>query len=117
LPHAIWVDRDGRVYVTDRTNHRVQLFSATGDYLSEWAGLRAPNQVFIDNDDTVYIAEGERRISVLTRDGTVLARWGETGEEPGQFRDSPHSLWADSHGDLYVSEVLGEDRLQKFVRR
>ena len=47
----------------------------------------------------------------------VLARWGEEGAEPGQFRDSPHSIWVDSRGDLYVSEVLGEDRFQKFVRR
>jgi DNA-binding beta-propeller fold protein YncE len=117
LPHAIWVDRDSRVYVTDRTNNRVQIFSATGDYLTEWTGLLSPNQVFIDADDTVYIAEGDRRISVLTRDGTVLARWGDAGEEPGQFRDSPHSIWADSRGDLYVSEVLGEDRFQKFARQ
>ena len=117
LPHAIWVDRDSRVYVTDRTNNRVQIFSPTGDYLTEWSGLRSPNQVFIDDDDTVYVAEGDRRISVLSRDGAVLARWGEAGAEPGQFRDSPHSIWADSRGDLYVSEVLGDDRLQKFVRR
>lgn len=117
LPHAIWVDRAGRVYVTDRTNNRVQIFSPTGEYLTEWADLLSPNQVFIDTDDTVYIAEGGRRISVMSLDGTVLARWGEAGEEPGQFRDSPHSLWVDSRGDLYVSEVIGEDRLQKFARR
>jgi DNA-binding beta-propeller fold protein YncE len=117
LPHAIWVDRAERVYVTDRTNNRVQIFSPTGEYLTEWPDLLAPNQVFIDEDDTVYIAEGGRRISIMALDGTVLARWGEEGEEPGQFRDSPHSVWVDSHGDLYISEVLGEDRFQKFVRR
>ena len=117
LPHAIWVDRDGRVYVTDRTNNRVQIFSPAGDYLTEWPNLLSPDQVFIDRDDTVYIAEGGRRISVLSPDGTLLARWGEAGDEPGQFRDHPHSIWVDSRGDLYVSEVVGAGRLQKFARR
>ena len=36
--------------------------------------------------------------------------------EPGQFSDSPHGIWVDSRGDLYVSEVVAENRLQKFAR-
>jgi hypothetical protein len=84
--------------------------------LTEWTGLGEPNQVFIE-DDTAYIAEGDGRISILSLDGAVLAQWGEAGEEPGQFRNNPHSIWTDSRGDLYISEVLGDDRLQKFARR
>ncbi|MBI2940251.1 MAG: hypothetical protein HYY04_07395 [Chloroflexi bacterium] len=117
LPHSVWVDRRGRALVTDRTNSRVEIFSPSGEYLAEWGGLLAPNQVFVSRDDTVYVAEGGGpRISVMTLDGAVLARWGERGEKPGQFRDAPHSVWADSRGNLYVSEVTGEDRFQKFRR-
>ena len=78
--------------------------------------LGEPNPVVID-DATVFSAEGDGRISILSLDGAVLAQWGEAGEEPGQFRNNPHSIWTDSHGDLYISEVLGDDRLQKFARR
>src|SRR4029077_310489 len=36
LPHGIAVDRDGRVYVADRENSRVQVFTPEGEYLTEW---------------------------------------------------------------------------------
>ena len=53
---------------------------------------------------------------MMNPDGKVLARWGQKGSEPGQFSDSPHGIWVDSRGDLYVSEVVAENRLQKFAR-
>ena len=111
------MDRNNRVYVIDRTNHRIQHFTPDGEYLTEWTGMASPNQLFIDRHDTVYIAQGGRRIDVMTLDGTLVCNWGEEGDQPGQFRDAPHSIWADSRGDLYISEVMGDDRLQKFVRK
>jgi hypothetical protein len=68
------------------------------------------------------------RLSIRDLDGQVLAQWG--GPDPcsaGSFA-SPHGLWVDSHGDLYVAEVThtalsrsnrwhpGCHSLQKFVR-
>ena len=49
--------------------------------------------------------------------GELLARWGEPGDAPGQFRDSPHGLAVDSRGDLYIAEVTGRARFQKFARQ
>ncbi len=117
LPHNLWVDRQERVLAIDRPNGRVQIFNSDGEYLTEWTGLLAPNEIFIDANDTVYIAEGGQRISIMTLDGEVLARWGEKGNAPGQFSDSPHGIWVDSQGSIYVSEVVAEKRLQKFVRK
>ena len=117
LPHCLRVDRRGRVLVLDRENGRLQIFDAEGVYLDEWPGLDGPNDLFIDPDDNVYIAEGNYRISVFNLDGELLARWGEHGEAPGQFADHPHGLWLDSHGALYVAEVpFLDNRLQKFTR-
>ena len=117
LPHGLRVDRHGRVLVLDRTNRRLQVFDADGLYLEEWPDLAAPNDLFIDQDDNVFIAEGEYRISVFNLDGQLLARWGEHGEAPGQFANGPHGLWLDSRGDLYVAEVpFLDNRLQKFTR-
>lgn len=116
LPHDITVDRHGRVFVLDRPNGRCQIFNDRGVYQTEWAGFLLPADLFITPDETLYIAEMGRRITMLDRNGDLLARWGEHGEGPGQFSDSPHAIWVDRRGDLYVSEVLAENRLQKFVR-
>lgn len=115
LPHDVWVDPRDRVVVCDRENQRIQFFDRAGAYLAEWNDLKSPMQVFV-HDDVVYLAEGRQQITILTLDGEVLARWGSPGPGPDQFTDSPHSIWVDSRGDVYVSEVLGHDKLQKYVR-
>lgn len=116
LPHSVAVDRQGRILVVDRENNRIQLFDADVTFLTEWPELLLPMDVFIDEDDTVYVAEAQQRVSLFTLDGELLARWGEKGTAPGQFSDSPHWIWMDSHRDLYITEVTGPNRLQKFAR-
>ncbi|MBI1928726.1 hypothetical protein HYR99_31335 [Candidatus Poribacteria bacterium] len=112
----VTVDKNERVYILDRGNLRCQIFNSNGEYLTEWGALRSPNDLFIDADDVIHIAEGGQRITIMTVEGEVIGRWGEKGTAPGQFSDSPHGIWIDSHGDLYVSEVISEKRFQKFAR-
>ena len=116
--HAVCLDPRGRVLVADRGNGRIQHFTPDGAYLGEWGGLRAPQDVCITAEREVFIAEGAGpAITIVDLDGNVLGRWGERGDGPGQFAASPHSLWVDSRGDLYVGEVTTPNRFQKFVRR
>ena len=35
LPHSLWVDRQGQVYVCDRENSRIQVFTAAGKFISQ----------------------------------------------------------------------------------
>ncbi len=116
LPHAVWVDRNERVLVVDRENHRIQIFDSDGNYLTEWGSFQRPQGIFVDANNIVYIAEARPGIKILTLDGELLAEWGEPGDAPGQFRQFPHSIWADSRGDLYVGEVTGHGLFQKFAR-
>ena len=36
LPHNVVADAQGRVYVTDCGNQRIEVFDANGKYLTEW---------------------------------------------------------------------------------
>ena len=130
LPHSIVVDRSGRVLVADRENSRIQFFDQDGNYLDSWTWVNRPDDLFIDDDENLYIAElgwtlpyRERphfrtikhppmghtpitRVTVCDLDGNIQAQFG--GWEPlvpGNFI-APHGIWADSRGDLYVGEVV-----------
>ena len=116
LPHAVCVDSRDRVLVCDRENARVELFDRAGAYLGEWPNLENPMQIYV-RDDVLYMAESNQRVSIMTLDGDVLARWGSKGTAPDQFTNAPHSIWADSRGNVYVTEVVDHNKLQKYTRR
>jgi DNA-binding beta-propeller fold protein YncE len=117
LPHSVWVDGPERILVADRENHRVQVFTSQGVFIEQWGGFRQPTDFHEDRDGTLYVGELQHRVSILNRQGEVLARLGgEESQEPGQFV-APHGVWTDSQGSLYVGEVLAGQRIQKFVRK
>ncbi len=124
LPHGIALDSNGRVYVADRENSRIQIFQPNGEFITEWTDVSRPMQVFIDPEDSVFVAEvGKKvglfpwleagpnpvggRVSIFNLDGELRARWGG-GDNPGTPGDflAPHDIWIDSGGSLYVGEVV-----------
>jgi streptogramin lyase len=58
-PHGIALDSAGRVFVADRVNARIQVFDPDGKYLMEWTQFGKPSGVFIDKDDTIYVADSQ----------------------------------------------------------
>ena len=117
LPHNIWVTSDGRVLVADRENHRVQVFDLAGKHMATWPDFIQPTDIHVDRNGTVYVAELRNRVTICDSTGKALARWGRVPtKEPGYFT-APHAVWVDSHGDLYVGEVLEGQRIQKFRRK
>ncbi|MBC2778924.1 peptidyl-alpha-hydroxyglycine alpha-amidating lyase family protein [Parasphingopyxis marina] len=116
-PHGMWIKEDGTVMAVDRGNDRIQFFSPDGEYLYSWDGLSHPDHIYIGPDGTIYITEiDSHSVSIWNDAGELQTRWGgERTDKPGLFC-GPHGIWADSHGDLYVSEVLTGRRVQKFRR-
>ncbi len=116
LPHGIVTDSAGLVYVIDRENGRVQVFTADGEYKTEWNDVPGGNDAVVDDDGVMHIASGYGPIILKTLDGETLGSWGEKGEEPGRFYGAPHGIWIDSAGDIYVAQVGAQLALDKFAR-
>ena len=113
LPHAIFLDAKGRVYVGDRENNRVQVFDADGKFLAQWRDSGAPFGLYL-HADRMYVADGRAHaVNVLDLGGKVLGTWGKKGTAAGAFT-LPHWVCRDSQGALYVAEVDGK-RVQKFA--
>jgi DNA-binding beta-propeller fold protein YncE len=111
LPHSIALDDAGNLYVADRANRRIQIFTPEGRYLGEWTGMGGPNDISRGKDGNYYIAEqevdgGPAHICVRDPQGNVLARMESR---------HVHGIGVDSRGDIYAG--LTQDRsVDKFVR-
>jgi peptidylamidoglycolate lyase len=135
-PHSIALDRQGRVYVADRGNSRVQIFDPAGKYLRAWKSseLGRPWAVAIGPDGFAYVADGgdayirqsrtdpnpteldHARVLRVDLNGKVVASLGKYGRYDGQFI-WPHNVAVGKDGAVYVSEVHTGMRVQKFVKK
>lgn len=122
LPHAAWVHTDGRVFVCDRENSRVQIFNPAGKHLDTWNFQGRPQSICIDKENHVFISillwmAGKRTyggtlmsesvpsgVGVFDLDGNLLARWGETNYGEMDSFVSAHGMCLDAQGNMYVVE-------------
>jgi DNA-binding beta-propeller fold protein YncE len=123
--HGIKVSADGLVYVNDRLNNRLQVFTIDGTFQREVfierkTQLLGTSFTAAFSPDTgqrwLYVGDaGNGRVHVLDRRTLQEAgAFGRIGRYAGEFVFL-HNLAADSKGDLYVSEVGNGRRVQKFV--
>jgi len=125
--HCADLSNDNLVYVCDRVNNRIQVFTADGKFVKEtqiakrtggdgsiWdvAFSKDPKQTYL------YVADGKNeRIYVLLRDTLeVLTAFGGGGRQPGQFF-AVHSIVTDLRGNIFTTETYEGRRIQKFTFR
>ncbi|MBI5292697.1 MAG: TIGR03663 family protein [Chloroflexi bacterium] len=127
LFNEVWglaVDKDGFVYASDTWNHRIQKFTADGQFVQTWgvfgladAGLNAmwgPRGVAVDNKGQVFVADtGNKRILVFTTDGVPVQAIGAAGVLDGQL-DEPTDVAVAEDGRLFVADTWNQ-RVQVFA--
>lgn len=139
LPHAIALDSQGRLYVADRNNQRVQVYSQAGKLLDSWQHVVCPWGFCVTARDEIWVAgcspmpwrtdpkypgaplscpPKDQLVMKFNTAGKVLQLWtipkGEDDkEQPGDV-NWLHTVAVDSTGHLYLGDIIGK-RAQKFV--
>lgn len=122
--HSVVLANDGLLYVADRTNDRVQVFTKNGHFEKEGfiatqtRSMGAAWELALSRDagqKYVYLVDGvNKKVWILNRsDLSVADSFGRGGRQAGQF-GWVHNIAVDSKGNLYTTEVESGKRIQKF---
>ena len=104
LPHNVVVDAQGRVYVTDRENRRIEVFDANGEFLAQWPTVEGISGLFMTKDQQIWAGA-----VLLDLKGQVV------GKLPGGSASGGHGVAISDSGDVYLAQLSG--KVQKFVRQ
>lgn len=129
--HCLAMDKEGRLYVGDRWNSRLQVFDQSGKLLSILTQFGRPSGCYIDRHDILYVTDSESRAPYgygyhpgwkrgirlgSIRDGIVTAFIPDDMPDPDKYATSGgEGIWVDAHGAIYAAEV-GQKRVVKYVR-
>ena len=115
-PHALAFDSQGRLFVADRGNHRIQIFDQDGNFIDAYEQFGRVSGLFIDDDDTLYAIDSE---SNPTRhpDWSTGIRIGSATEDTVTAFIPPHDVdnrpyqgaagegvAVDADGNVYAAE-------------
>jgi DNA-binding beta-propeller fold protein YncE len=120
--HCVHISADGLVYVCDRVNDRMQVFTKQGKFVKEFTlrpetlGIGSVWQLAFSTDEKqkfLLVADGENNViwTLRREDGAILGQTGHNGRNAGQFHWL-HQIVSDSDGDLYTGEVDTGKRIQ-----
>ncbi len=108
-PHTLAFDSEGRLFVGDRLNQRIQVFDQDGRFLAVWPAIMASG-IHITPDDIVLVADYQ------LRKGIIIARASDFSEIAVIDDALPEGVAMDSKGNIYAGETVYRN-FKKFERR
>jgi len=122
-PWGIAIGADGSVFVADTWNHRIQKFTAEGEFVTMWGyfgqaetpfAIWGPRDIAIDTNGNLFVTDtGNKRVVVYDAEGNYVTQFGTLGFEPGQF-DEPVGIAVDADGLVYIADTWNQ-RIQVMV--
>jgi sugar lactone lactonase YvrE/mono/diheme cytochrome c family protein len=129
--HCLALDHEGRLYVGDRWNSRIQVFDQNGKLLRILPQFGRPSGCYVDRHDVLYVTDSESREPYgygyhpgwkrgvrlgSIRDGIVTAFIPDDMSDPDKSATSGgEGIWVDPQGAIYCAEV-GQKRVLKYLR-
>jgi DNA-binding beta-propeller fold protein YncE len=125
-PWGVAVDSQGRIFVADTWNGRIQVFDAEGRFVRKWGVfnttngelgdpyvLFGPRGIAVDAAGNLLVADtGNKRILQFTVDGELVRQVGGGGVLIGRFEE-PTSVAVDPRdGSIFVADAWNR-RIQK----
>ena len=128
-PHALAMDSKGRLFIGDRSNNRVKIYSQDGKLLDTWYQFSRPSGVWIDANDMLYVADSEsgwvepkhadwtRGIRIgSTKDGIVKYLIPDPATTPPpNVTSSAEGVAVDRKGNVYGAEV-GQKAIKRYEK-
>jgi len=132
IPHCLAMDSKGNLYIGDRDNNRIQVFTQDGKFLGQFTQFSRPSGIAIDRNDIMYVTDSESKNKVgyghhpgwkrgvrigSVKDGVVTDFIpDDVADVEASATSGGEGIWADGKGAVYVAEV-GQKRVLKYVKR
>lgn len=112
-PTFITTDREGKLYVVDTGNFRVQIFDREGNFIKSFGtpgdspgSFARPKGIAIDSEGHIYVVDAAfQNFQIFDFEGNILLYVGKGGTEPGQFL-LPAGIAIDDEDRIYVVNQL-----------
>ena len=103
------MDSEGRIFVGDRSNNRVQIFDQEGTHLATWTQFGRPSGIAFDTNGQIFVADSES-------DNVQNPGW-EMGIRIGTWDRRRRDGLGDGLHRLPVGRPCGHPRKRGRVRR
>jgi sugar lactone lactonase YvrE len=119
FPKGVAIDNEGKIYVADTGNSRVQIFNQDGSFIKEFGNQGTANGEFLFpegilvNKGKIYVVDtGNHRVQIFDSLGNFISKFGSFGNRNGEF-NSPVSIAIDDYDYIYITDT-NNNRIQVF---
>jgi DNA-binding beta-propeller fold protein YncE len=110
VPHSVALDSKGTVYVSDRENNRIQIFSGEGKFLRQWTHLGSTQNLFITPNDQLWIIthrENVEATALNTLGGRIMRVDINTGSILGVIESPGHWIHVTPDAVIFIGSLTG----------